>query len=285
MGNCQKCKWPVGGRGVSLDPEMFSVKHPSLTHEHLSVTKLSHYLISLLKPEFNSLRVKLFPNITEALINGIAKGHKVEFKAVVKDKLKLRLKVILREGKLAVLHFAELTCTAGDLTQQLSKKLKQQASHLNVIYKRVKLSDSDSLLNYTDNRSLKLSVVAAESELDLASSSFDQPWKLYGVGLNYEAECKNPYCYAYQQIVIIHKGYGQFQLKEDELMGDACPSCRMPVKLVAYGVLSCQYTFNSRLNWDNANQHMNYERLQAFDKVLGSPCITVVKCDRVSCMV
>mmetsp|Transcript_1878 Transcript_1878/g.4047 ORF Transcript_1878/g.4047 Transcript_1878/m.4047 type:complete len:284 (+) Transcript_1878:9738-10589(+) len=277
MGNCQKCRWLLNGKPVTLDPEMFTEEYPTLSHEHLSVAKLKHFLMSKLKPEFMHLHPSLSPPVTQSLINGVSKGHSVSFKAVVKNKLKLRVKVILNEGKLAILHFVEKTCTAGELALQLSKRLKVPDSSLNIIYGRVKLSRADNLENYTATHSLKLSVVVAESEIDLASSLFDQPWKLYGVGLNYEAECSNPYCYAYQQIVIIHKGYGSFQLKEDELMGDHCPCCRTPVKLVAYGVLSCHYTFKARQDWDNTSSGMQYERLQTFKQILGTPSITTFK--------
>jgi hypothetical protein len=278
MGNCQRCKLLLIGSQITLDPEMFLEESPSLTHHHLSVSKLKQLLKSLVRPEFRDLRISLVPPVTESLVNALTKGHKVQFKAVVKHKLKLRIKVALKEGKLAVLHFAEQNCTVNDITSHLSSRLKIPASHFNVIFGRVKLSPDDLLESYTVARSLKLTVVAAESEVDLASSSFDQAWQLYGVGLNYEAECTNQYCHAYQQVVVIHKGYGQFQLKEDELMGESCPICRKPAVLRAYGVLSCHYTFRASSVWDNTTgSDMTFERLQNFNQILGSPTISVFR--------
>jgi hypothetical protein len=269
------------GSQITLDPEMFLEESPSISHHHLSVSKLKHLLKSLVKPEFRHLRISLVPPVTESLLSALTKGHKVQFKGVVKHKLKLRIKVALKEGKLAVLHFADQSCTVGDIMSHLSSKLKIPVSHLNVIFGRVKLSPEDFLESFTVTRSLKLTVVAAKSEVDLASSSFDQAWQLYGVGLNYEAECSNHYCYAYRQVVVIHKGYGQFQLKEDELMGESCPICRKAAVLRAYGVLSCHYTFRVSSAYDNTTANdMTYERLQKFNQILGSPTISVFRIQR-----
>jgi hypothetical protein len=257
---------------------MFSKKYPPLPYTNLSVSKLKHYLKSLLKPEFKHLQITLVPPVTEQLVNSIAKGHKVQFRASVPDKLKLRLKVAVREGNLNILHFSDKSWTVSDLTAFLAAKLKVPASHLFVIFRRVKLSPGDRLENYTDNHSLKLTVVVAQSDLDFAYVAIDMPWLLYGVGLNYEAECLNSYCMAYRQVVVVHKGYGTFQLKEDQLMGEDCPICKERGVMRAYGVLSCHYTFRANSDWDNTTgKHMEYERLQTFQQIQGSPVIRVFK--------
>lgn len=276
MGNCQK-EWSKSGQQLVLDPEMFVIEHLIPSPKYLSVAKLSQLLLGQLKPEFIHLDVTLSPPVTEELVLTVSKGHKVEFKGLVKNKLKVRLKVILRKGDFAILHFTELTCTTGELVLQLAKRLKVQAADLNAIYQRVRLEPTDRLDSCTNSHSLKLTIVEAGLEVSLAKTTSLQAWKLTAAGLNYEATCSNPYCFAYEQMVMVPKGFGSFQLKEDELIGDNCPCCKGTVKLVAYGVLNCNYTFSRNQPEDNTNKGMLYERLQAFHQMIGSPSISVSK--------
>jgi hypothetical protein len=98
---------------------------------------------------------------------------------------------------------------------------------------------------------------------------------MYGVGLNYEAKCKNPSCCAYRESIIIHKGYGRFQLKETT--EERCLVCAKLVTLKAYGVVSCHYSFKRSADWDDTKKGLDYERLQTFKQILGTPAISVFK--------
>jgi hypothetical protein len=264
MGNSLTYRHFLRGKLITLDPELFTEPRARVSCHLLSTSKLSHYLKSLVKPE-----------VTDTLVNAITKGHKVRFGGLVKDKLKLRLKVIHPKTQLDMIKFVDPKCKVEDLTLQLAQTLKTTQANVSVVFRQVKLSWEDCLADYTASRSLALTIVIGQVRADVAPLASDQPWRMYGVGLNYEAECMSPWCSAYRQSVIIHKGYGCFQLKE--ATEERCLVCAKLVILKAYGVLSCHYTFKRSVDWDNTKKGLDYERLQTFKQMLEAPAITVFK--------
>ncbi|CAF0780638.1 unnamed protein product [Rotaria sordida] len=70
------------------------------------------------------------------------------------------------------------------------------------------------------------------------------PWRLKSNGLNIEGLCKNSHCPAYDQMVIINLGFGEFDFARIILeRHNQCPICKNKISPIKYALHNCRWWY------------------------------------------
>lgn len=75
-------------------------------------------------------------------------------------------------------------------------------------------------------------------------SNVSQPWRLIDKGLNIEGVCNNLGCLAYDQMVVINLGFGEYDFARLILeRKNQCPQCKKSIHPTKYALHKCQWWF------------------------------------------
>ncbi|CAF1079137.1 unnamed protein product [Adineta steineri] len=70
------------------------------------------------------------------------------------------------------------------------------------------------------------------------------PWRIVRKGFNVEGLCKNIHCPAYNQMVIVNKGFGEYDFARVILeQHNLCPVCNEEIHPTKYGLNQCQWWY------------------------------------------
>lgn len=99
-------------------------------------------------------------------------------------------------------------------------------------------------------------------------------WKVKKSGLNLLAICLNPQCQCYKQNLILPKGFGTFNILEEQNEAYFCPYCSSQMQIKSSTLFA-----NCRVTYENPTQNQFYKKIGCYAEELKVPCtIEVSRC-------
>ncbi len=85
----------------------------------------------------------------------------------------------------------------------------------------------------------------------LNDNHISSPWRLIRKGLNIEGLCENFHCSAYNQMVVINLGFGEFDFARIILeRKNKCPICREKIRPTKYALNKCRWWYVNHYSTD-----------------------------------
>ncbi|OMJ87437.1 hypothetical protein SteCoe_10855 [Stentor coeruleus] len=198
----------------------------------------------------------------------LSPSDKIYVKTRKSDKIgkTLHLKIICCEEKDELKDFP-ISGTAESLIQAITaSKTCCSASSCEIIANDIELSGSDHIFPTKKNI---LAIFGDNKHL-----TYKKYWKVKKGGLNLLALCLSPQCQYYKQNLILPKGFGKFNISEEQSEIYSCPYCSSQMQIKSSTLFA-----NCTVTYETPTQNLICKKIGCYTEELRVPCmIEVSRC-------